>query len=113
VPDQKQINRLKLMLDHAKRALEMADPDLKIVERLLSDAVSLAVEMNEPPNPYADKGLRPGLGRYDLNTDTVRDDGVALQSVSHPEQAAPGVGGSAASRNADGSLKPRAENSDV
>jgi hypothetical protein len=61
MPDQKQINRLKLMLGHAERALEMAEPDLVIVGKLLSDALSLALEMNEPPNPYADRSLRPGL----------------------------------------------------
>jgi hypothetical protein len=59
--DQKEINRLKLMLDHVNRTLEMAEPDLKIVERLLSDALNLAMALREPPNPYAHPALRPGL----------------------------------------------------
>jgi hypothetical protein len=65
MPDQKRINRLKLMLGHAQRALEMAEPDLRIVERLLNDAVALVVEMSEPPSPYEDRTLRPGLNRID------------------------------------------------
>ena len=59
--DDKRINRLKLMLDHVDRALAHAEPDMKIVEKLLSDALNLAVELNEPANPYADRALRPGL----------------------------------------------------
>ena len=67
----KKINRLKLMLDHAKRALEQDQPDLVIVEKLLSDALALAMELREPPNPYADKTLRPGLDvtNYEGNPD--------------------------------------------
>jgi hypothetical protein len=85
MPDQKQINRLKLMLDHAKRSLEMADPDMKIVEKLLSDALSLAAEINEPPNPYADQTVRPGLNYIDPRAKFHEpDDGVALTSASHP-----------------------------
>jgi hypothetical protein len=83
--DAKQINRLKLMLDHAKRALEMAEPDMRIVEKLLGDALSLAAEINEPPDPYADRTLRPGLAQSAGNVGAVDPgDGVQLTSVSHP-----------------------------
>jgi hypothetical protein len=63
--DNKLINRLRLMLDHAKRAMEQDEPDLKIVEKLLADALALAIGINEPPDPYADKTLRPGLNYID------------------------------------------------
>jgi hypothetical protein len=65
MPDQKLINRLKLMLGHAERALEMAEPDMKVVEKLLSDALALAINIREPPDPYADKSVRPGLNYID------------------------------------------------
>ena len=58
--DPKMINRLVLMLDHASRALKQEEPDLRIVEVLLADALSLVI-LREPPDPYADKALRPGL----------------------------------------------------
>jgi hypothetical protein len=61
--DNKLINRLRLMLDHAKRAMEQDEPDLKIVEKLLADALALAINIREPPDPYADQTLRPGLQR--------------------------------------------------
>jgi hypothetical protein len=48
VPDQRTINRLKLMLMHAQRTLEHADPDLKVVEKLLADALSLSIQLAEP-----------------------------------------------------------------
>jgi hypothetical protein len=67
--DPKKIDRLKLMLTHVERTLEQAEPDMRIVEKLLSDALSLAVELNEPPNPYADNALRPGLTRSEENPD--------------------------------------------
>ena len=75
--DPKKINRLLLMLDHAARTLKMDAPDLRIVEKLLADALTLAVELNEPPDPYADKTLRPGLRA---------GDGPALVVTPHPQQ---------------------------
>ena len=63
------INRLKLMLDHAKRALDADEPDMRIVEKLLGDAFNLALDINAPPNPYADKALRPGLQSSEENPD--------------------------------------------
>jgi hypothetical protein len=80
MPDQKKINQLKVMLGHATRTLEMADPDLVIVEKLLSDALNLAMALREPPNPYADTRLRPGLRVGDAG-----DDGIALTHIPHPE----------------------------
>ena len=59
--DQKAINRLKLMLDHAKRVLDHPEPDMRVLEKLLESALTLAADINAPPNPYADKALRPGL----------------------------------------------------
>lgn len=59
--DQKKLNRIKLMLQQADRVLEQAEPDLVVFEKLIADALTLAMEMREPPNPYADKALRPGL----------------------------------------------------
>lgn len=59
--DPKMINRLVLMLDHASRALKTDPPDMRIVQALLTDAFNLALDLNAPPDPYADKALRPGL----------------------------------------------------
>jgi hypothetical protein len=57
----KEVGRLRLMMGHVNRTLESDEPDLKIVEKLLSDALSFVLALQEPPNPYADKALRPGL----------------------------------------------------
>lgn len=59
--DRQKFHRLALMINQAKDALEMEDPDLRVVEKLLADALNLACALNEPPNPYADPALRPGL----------------------------------------------------
>jgi hypothetical protein len=69
MPDQKKINRLKLMLGQATRCLEEAEPDLRVVETLLSGALALAMELREPPDPYANPALRPGLIRSQENSD--------------------------------------------
>ncbi|HLY78741.1 MAG TPA: hypothetical protein VKQ70_05170 [Caulobacteraceae bacterium] len=61
MPDQKKIDRVLLMLDHVERTLKTDPPDLRIAEKLLSDALNLMLELVEPPNPYADPKLRPGL----------------------------------------------------
>jgi|HubBroStandDraft_5_1064220.scaffolds.fasta_scaffold188961_2 hypothetical protein len=59
--DQKKIDRILLMIDHVERTLKNDPPDLRIAERLLGDALNLMVELTDPPNPYADPKLRPGL----------------------------------------------------
>ncbi|HEY1427833.1 MAG TPA: hypothetical protein VGF50_14265 [Caulobacteraceae bacterium] len=81
--DEKLVGRLKLMLGHAQRALEQEAPDLRIVEKLLGDALSLAVELNEPANPYSNRALRPGLSVSEADP---AGDGVALTTAPHPQE---------------------------
>lgn len=59
--DQLKLDRMRTMYSQIGRALAADEPDMRVVKALLSDALQLAMDMTDPPDPYADKTLRPGL----------------------------------------------------
>lgn len=87
--DRKELSQLKVLLGHVNRHLDGEAPDFVILQKLLSDALYLAEMLCEPPNPYADKALRPGLTVGEAAATGMiappNPDGVALRSTSHPE----------------------------
>ena len=66
----------------ATDALAKTPPDLKVARSALEAALEIVQALSDPPNPYADRALRPGLGP---NTRDEHRDGVALRSTPHPE----------------------------
>jgi hypothetical protein len=86
---------LKSALTNLKTALAMfvdaqmpggKVPSLATLENAahLVDEAQVQLRMlMEPPNPYADQALRPGLG-YAGNVGAVPGDGARLTSINHP-----------------------------
>jgi hypothetical protein len=61
--EKKIVARIKLMLGHVERTLDMDEPDFVVVEKLMGDTLDLVIALQnpDPPNPYADPALRPAL----------------------------------------------------
>lgn len=67
--DEHRLDNLKRHLKEALGCLE--DDSVPLISRYagagahLMAATSLLEQLSEPPNPYQDRGLRPGLNRID------------------------------------------------
>lgn len=72
----------------ASEALAKHPADLKVAHSALEAALEIVEALQAPPNPYADKTLRPGLSVGEAAARGMiapPGDGIALTTTPHPE----------------------------